>query len=51
MGPRGVGNVTHLLIAGGLDPVTTTADEFAAVIKADIARWAKVVREAGIRAE
>ena len=47
----GMPDVQARLIAGGLDPVTTTPDEFAAIIKADIARWAKVVKEAGIRAE
>ena len=33
------------------DPVTGTPDEFAAYIKQEIAKWAKVVRAAGLRAE
>ena len=35
----------------GLDPVGGTPEGFAAFIKADIARWAKVIKEAGVRAE
>ena len=35
----------------GLDPVGDTPDEFAAFVKADIARWAKVIKESGVRAE
>jgi tripartite-type tricarboxylate transporter receptor subunit TctC len=32
-------------------PVANTPDEFAAVIKAEAARWAKVIRAANLRAE
>jgi tripartite-type tricarboxylate transporter receptor subunit TctC len=35
----------------GLEPVTTTSDEFAAIVRSDIARWSKALRETGIRAE
>jgi tripartite-type tricarboxylate transporter receptor subunit TctC len=35
----------------GLDPVGGTPEAFAAFVKADIARWAKVIRESGTRAE
>ena len=35
----------------GLDPATSTVEEFAALIKSDIARWAKIIKQAGIRAE
>ena len=34
--------------AGG-DPYLTTPDEFAALLKADIAKWAKVVRDSGAK--
>ena len=34
----------------GLDTVGGSPDELAAVIKADIAKWAKVIRDAGIKA-
>jgi tripartite-type tricarboxylate transporter receptor subunit TctC len=35
----------------GLDPVSSTPEEFAALIERDIPRWAKVVRESKIPAE
>lgn len=39
------------LIAAGFEPVGSTADVFAALIKNDIARLGKVIRDAGIRAD
>jgi tripartite-type tricarboxylate transporter receptor subunit TctC len=33
----------------GAEPVGNTPDEFAGVIKRDLAKWAKVVKEAGIK--
>ena len=38
-------------VGQGLEPVTSTADEFSALIRSDLVRWAKVVKQAGIRAE
>jgi tripartite-type tricarboxylate transporter receptor subunit TctC len=35
----------------GLDPATSTAEEFAALIKSDMVRWAKVIKDAGLRAQ
>ena len=35
--------------AGGLDPYLTTPDEFAAVIKRDYEKYAKVVKEIGVK--
>jgi tripartite-type tricarboxylate transporter receptor subunit TctC len=35
----------------GLDPAASTPGEFAALIKSDLARWEKIIRQAGIRAE
>ena len=35
----------------GLDPMTSTPEEMAARVKAEIAMWASVIKEAGIRAE
>ena len=35
----------------GLDPAGGTPAEFASFVKADIGRWAKVIKEAGVRAE
>jgi len=37
--------------ANGIDPAPGTADEFAALIHGEIAKWAKVVRVAGIKPE
>jgi len=35
----------------GVEPAGTTSEEFAAYIKAEIAKWARVIRAAGIHAE
>jgi tripartite-type tricarboxylate transporter receptor subunit TctC len=35
----------------GLDTASDPPDAFAAVIKTDIAKWAKVIKEANIKAE
>ena len=35
----------------GLDPAGGTPAEFASFVKADIGRWAKVIKDAGVRAE
>jgi tripartite-type tricarboxylate transporter receptor subunit TctC len=43
--------VQERFIGQGLDPATSTADEFSAIIKSDLAKWARIVREAGIRAQ
>ena len=37
------------LVALGYEPVGSAPDEFAAQIRAEIAKWAKVIRSAGIR--
>ncbi len=39
------------LKAVGTDPLGTTPEEFAAVIRSDMVKWAKVAREANIRAD
>ena len=41
-------DVKERLSAEGLDPVSSTPEEFAATIKSDIAKWGKVVKESGI---
>ena len=38
-------------LSSGIEPVGSTPDQFAAEIREDITRWAKVVRAANIRAE
>jgi tripartite-type tricarboxylate transporter receptor subunit TctC len=35
----------------GLEVAVNSTDEFAAVINADIAKWAKVIKDANIKAE
>jgi tripartite-type tricarboxylate transporter receptor subunit TctC len=35
----------------GVEPVGSSPEEFAALIRADMAKWAKVVKDAGIKAE
>ncbi|HZM48099.1 MAG TPA: tripartite tricarboxylate transporter substrate binding protein [Burkholderiales bacterium] len=37
--------------AQGLTPASSTADEFLALIKSDLVRWPKIIKEAGLRAE
>jgi tripartite-type tricarboxylate transporter receptor subunit TctC len=39
------------LVALGFEPVGNSPAEFAAYIKAEIAKWAKVIKAAGIKAE
>jgi tripartite-type tricarboxylate transporter receptor subunit TctC len=44
-------DVVKRLTADGNDIIASTPAAFAAVIKAELTRWAKVIREAGIRPE
>jgi len=44
-------DVTEKLNALGLEPVGSTPDEFAAQIKRELPKWAKLVRDANIKAE
>ena len=43
--------IRELFDAQGLEPVANTPEQFAAIIKADSVKWAKVIKEAGIRAD
>jgi tripartite-type tricarboxylate transporter receptor subunit TctC len=43
--------VREKLTAVGADPVTMSVDEFTSFIRADIEKWGKLVREAGIQVE
>jgi len=39
------------LLAQGFEPVGSTSDEFGAYIQSEIAKWGKVIKAAGIKAE
>ena len=39
------------LSSQGLEPVTSTPEQFGALIRTDLARWANVIKSAGITAE
>jgi tripartite-type tricarboxylate transporter receptor subunit TctC len=39
------------LVSQGADPVTSSPDQFAAYLKTEIAKWAKVVKDAGVQPE
>jgi len=43
--------VKEKLVAQGTDPVGNTPEEFGAFMKAETAKWARVIREANIRAD
>jgi tripartite-type tricarboxylate transporter receptor subunit TctC len=51
-----VGILTHAdsrerLVAAGLDPVPSSQEEFGALVRAEIPRLAKLIRESGVRGE
>ena len=43
--------MTEQLLAQGADPIGSTAEEFGARIKSDIAKWTVIIKTAGIKAE
>ncbi len=43
--------VSERLAALGFEPVGSTPEQFAAQLKSEIAKWAKVIQETGVRAE
>jgi tripartite-type tricarboxylate transporter receptor subunit TctC len=44
-------DVIDVLSRQGYSPVASTAAELAAQIKADLAKWSKVIKDAGITAD
>ena len=40
--------IRNQLIAAGVEGISSTPQQFAAVLKADMAKWGKVIRDAGI---
>ena len=47
----GAPDMKERLGAAGIEPMTTTPEQFAAFIKSETARYAKVVKDAGIKPE
>jgi tripartite-type tricarboxylate transporter receptor subunit TctC len=43
--------VREKLMQQGLEVESMTSEGFAALVRADVGRWAKIIREAGLRAE
>jgi tripartite-type tricarboxylate transporter receptor subunit TctC len=41
--------VRERFVSDGAEPVGGTPEQFAAVIRADLSKWGKVIRDAGIR--
>ena len=46
-----VTEVRERLIAQGVEPSPNTPDEFAAYLKSEITKWAKIIRAAGVKPE
>ena len=44
-------DVKQTLAASGNEPVVSSPEEFAAFLRVEIAKWAKVIRESGVKAE
>ena len=44
-------DVAERIVALGAQPVGGTPQEYAAFIQAEIAKWSKVIRSAGVKAE
>jgi tripartite-type tricarboxylate transporter receptor subunit TctC len=44
-------DVRDRMLSGGLEPVGNPPDEFAAYLRSEVAKWSKVIRAAGIRAD
>ena len=43
--------VRERMLTQGMDPTTSTPDEFRAHIRSEIAKWARVIKVAGVKAE
>ncbi len=44
-------SIRERFVAGGTEPMPTTPDEFAQLIRQEIPKWAKVIREANVKLE
>jgi tripartite-type tricarboxylate transporter receptor subunit TctC len=47
----GLAEVRKRLFNDGADPGNLTPDQFAALIRSDAARWAKVIKDAGVKVD
>jgi len=43
--------VRELISRQGANPVGNTSEEFGAYVKAEISKWAKIIKESGAKAE
>jgi tripartite-type tricarboxylate transporter receptor subunit TctC len=43
--------VREKLAQQGLEVHTTTSDQFTGIVRADVTRWGKIIRELGVRGE
>jgi tripartite-type tricarboxylate transporter receptor subunit TctC len=50
-GVLGMADVRATLLAQGLDPAPSSASQFTTYVRAEIAKWAKVVKAAGVKPE
>ena len=41
--------IRDALFKQGAEPVTDTPEEFAAIVRADVAKWAKIVKQTGAK--
>jgi len=46
----GIPDIKNRLLPLGIEPTTNTSEEFSAFLRADVAKWARVVRESGAKA-
>jgi tripartite-type tricarboxylate transporter receptor subunit TctC len=46
-----IADVRDRLVAEGAEPLSSSPEEFAAVMKAEMVKWAKVIRQTGMKAE
>jgi tripartite-type tricarboxylate transporter receptor subunit TctC len=43
--------VKDRLVAQGIDPIGNTPEQFAAYMRAEIVKWAKIIKATGVTAE
>jgi tripartite-type tricarboxylate transporter receptor subunit TctC len=43
--------IRERLVGQGYDPVANTPEEFSAYLRAEVAKWSKVIRERGMRVD